>query len=220
MGHPIQRISRPAAEELQRRDADRARLLERVAIGLAHEGKNPLHNMVLHVQLMAEKLGSAPVEKHLAALRDGIGRVDSLLKAFGEFAAPEHLPADLVAAVSRATQLFAYEARRAGVAVSSKGPPLLLVASVPRPLGDMVAHALVAALEFSRGGGSVELHAHAPAGRGVLDVVADGGAGRSEEAMPHLEALRRLAPEAGCELSIETTPAGGARLSLSFSQPR
>src|SRR4051812_49387949 len=102
MGHPIHRIPKTAADP-GRRAADRALLLERVAIGLAHEGKNPLHNMALHVQLMAEKIATptihgSPIEKHLTALRDGIARVDHLLKGFGEFASPEHLPPDLGAA--------------------------------------------------------------------------------------------------------------------------
>src|SRR5256885_16856995 len=119
MAQKIQRIPRAASDEPGRREADRALLLERVAVGLAHEGKNPLHNMVLHVQLMAE---GAAMEKHLAALRDGIGRVDALLKAFGEFASPEHLPPDLAAAVTRALQLFAYDARRASLQISVKGP--------------------------------------------------------------------------------------------------
>src|SRR3954452_11557555 len=116
MGQPIQRISREAGEDPQQRAADRSRLLERVAVGLAHEGKNPLHNMALHLQLMAEKLTSrappagSPIEKHLAALRDGIGRVDQLLRAYGEFAAPEHLAPDLGAAAQRAVQLFGYDA--------------------------------------------------------------------------------------------------------------
>src|ERR1700760_3169212 len=103
-------------DDAQIRSADRALLLERIAIGLAHEGKNPLHNMALHLQLMAEKIsaGGVPVEKHLTALRDGIGRVDQLLKAFGEFAAPEHTQPDLGAAASRAAHLFAYDARRSG----------------------------------------------------------------------------------------------------------
>ena len=136
MGQPIQRIPKTDTDP-RRRAADRAMLLERIAIGLAHEGKNPLHNMVLHLQLMAEKLVApsiqgSPIEKHVAALRDGIGRVDHLLKAFGEFAAPEHLPADVGAAVSRAEQLLAYEARRAGVHVQHRGPPALLVRSDSR----------------------------------------------------------------------------------------
>src|SRR5437763_8962074 len=134
MGHPIQRIPKPD-EDPQRRAADRTLLLTRIAIGLAHEGKNPLHNMVLHLQLMAEKLaqperqGGSPVEKHLAALRDGIGRVDQLLKAFGEFVAPDHLPTDLAAATHRAVQLFAYDARRHTVQIEVRTPEPLEVAS-------------------------------------------------------------------------------------------
>jgi hypothetical protein len=54
----------------------------------------------------------------------------------------------------------------------------------------------------------------------VLDVRADGGVGNREQAAPFLDAARRLAPQAGCELSIETPAAGGARLSLSFLHPR
>jgi len=121
MGYPIQRIPRQSGEEPSRFHADRALLMERVAVGLAHEGKNPLHNMVLHLQLMSEKLGSpdrvqgSPIEKHISSLRDGIARVDALLRAFGEFATPRNLLPDLAAAARRAIQLFAYDARRATV---------------------------------------------------------------------------------------------------------
>jgi nitrogen fixation/metabolism regulation signal transduction histidine kinase len=225
MGHPIQRIPTPA-QDPQRRSADRARLLERVAIGLAHEGKNPLHNMVLHLQLMAEKLaspeklGGSPVEKHLTALRDGIGRVDALLRSFGEFAAPEHLPPDLAAAVRRAIQLFAYEARRASVQVGYQGPQALLVKSAGALLGDVVAHALVAGIEYARDRGRVDATLETRGAVATLDLRADGGLGSRDQAVPHVEAARRLALEAECELSIETPAAGGARLSLTFIHPR
>ncbi|TMA32111.1 MAG: HAMP domain-containing histidine kinase [Deltaproteobacteria bacterium] len=224
MGHPIQRIPKTDADP-RRRAADRAMLLERIAIGLAHEGKNPLHNMVLHLQLMAEKLAApsvqgSPIEKHVAALRDGIGRVDHLLKAFGEFAAPEHLPADVGAAVSRAEQLLAYEARRAGVHVQHHGPPALLVRSDSRYLGDLVAHAFVACIEFTREGGHVDGVLEPRGAVAVLELRAEGGLGSREHALLHVEAARSLAPDAACELSVETPAAGGARLSLSFLHPR
>src|SRR5258706_4598464 len=159
MGHPIPRIAKAEPDPL-RRAAGHAVLLEGVAVGLAHEGKNPLHNMALHVQLISEKLanpgrGGSPIEKHLAALRDGIGRVDNLLKAFGEFAAPEHLPPDLGAAVNRALQIFTYDARRAGVQVTSSGPAALMVESEQPYLGDLVAHALIAGIESAREGGRI-----------------------------------------------------------------
>ena len=225
MGHPIPRIPQ-TDEEPGRRAVDRARLLGRVAIGLAHEGKNPLHNMMLHLQLMAEKLAQpepragSPVEKHLKSLRDGIGRVDHLLKAFGEFASPEHLPPDLAAALSRAALLFAYDARRCGVQIIVRAPESLLVQSDSPWLGDLVAHALVACIEAARDGGQVEGQLEQRGPDAVLLLQGRGGLGSREQALPHLDALRSLAGDTACELSIDAPPAGGARLSLSFLHPR
>jgi len=195
-------------------------------MGLAHEGKNPLHNMALHLQLMAEKLaapervGGSPIEKHVAALRDGIGRVDALLRSFGEFASPTHLPPDVAAAVRRAIQLFAYDARRATVQVAQHGPAALMVKSDSAWLGDLVAHVYLAAVEHARDGGRVTIKLEATGPLVELELRAEGGVGNREQALPHLEAARRLAPEAECELSIDTPTAGGARLSLSFIHPR
>ena len=93
-------------------------LLERAATALAHEGKNPLHNMVLHLQLLGEKVregghGGAPAERHLQALRDGIGRVDALLKAFSDLASPRIcLPTSVPR--SRARSSFSVTRRAAG----------------------------------------------------------------------------------------------------------
>src|SRR5256885_12503651 len=100
---------------------ERALLLERAAGALAHEGKNPLHNMVLHLQLLAEKMrdggrGGATAERHLQALRDGIGRGDALLKAFSDLAPPPHLPSHLRAPVPPAQLLFRSEAPPGAVA--------------------------------------------------------------------------------------------------------
>ncbi len=203
-------------------DADRAALLERVAAGLAHEGKNPLHNMVLHLQLMAEKLSAAeraPIDRHLQSLRDGIAKVDSLLRAFGEFANPDHLPTDLGAAVARTLQLFQYDARRAAVQVTSVSPGSVVVRSSSAALSDLVAHVYVAAIELARDGGNVEVRLDSAPPRASLEVIASGGNGKRETAQPHLDAARRLAIEAACDLSIETPSAGGARLSLSFAHP-
>jgi C4-dicarboxylate-specific signal transduction histidine kinase len=220
VAQPMQRIS--SHDDAHTRTADRALLLERVAVGLAHEGKNPLHNMMLHLQLMAEKLNTAglPVAKHLTALRDGIGKVDGLLKSFGEFAAPEHLPTDLAAAGRRAALLFAYDARRASVIISVVAPESLTVRSDSRWLGDLVAHALVAGIECARDGGQVTLEVLPQGAAATLTVRAQGGGGGREHANAHFDAARRLAADAACDLSIEIPPGGVARLSLHFLHPR
>ena len=226
MALPAQRIhATQPKEERVLRTSDRALLLERVAAGLAHEGKNPLHNMVLHLQLMAEKLAAGdrqtvPVERHLQALRDGIGKVDALLRAFGEFAAPQHLPADLGATVARVVLLFQYDARRAGVQATNTSPSALVVSAPSEALSDIVAHAYVAAIELARDGGSLDAVVQSDGPRARLDLVVQGGVARQEAAEPHLAAARRLAREAAAELSFDTPAAGGARLSLTFVHPR
>src|SRR5207253_3041915 len=95
--------------------------------GLAHEGKNPLHTMALHLHLLTEKLAKAGVadiaDRHLNALRDGISKVDALLRAFADLAIPAHLEPDFAAALERATLLFGYELRRGGGQLAEwKGP--------------------------------------------------------------------------------------------------
>jgi C4-dicarboxylate-specific signal transduction histidine kinase len=203
---------------------DRALLLERAAGALAHEGKNPLHNMVLHLQLLGEKVreggqGGAPAERHLQALRDGIGRVDALLKAFSDLASPAHLPADLGAAVARAQLLFGFEARRGSVAILQRGPASVLVQADPASLCDLVCHAFLAAVALARDG-ALHIAVETDGPRARLELRSEGSAPRREDATPHLEAVRRLAAEASAELSADLAPAAPARLSISFSHSR
>jgi len=203
--------------------AERALLLERAAAALAHEGKNPLHNMVLHLQLLGERLREGereglPVERHLQALRDGIGRVDAVLKAFSDLASPERLAPDVAAAVARAQLLFGFEARRGNVAVMQRGPASIPVRADPAFLCELVCHAFLAAVALARDG-ALHISVDADGPRARLEFRAEGGAPRRDDAAPYLEALRRLAPGASAELSADLGPAAPARLSLSFPHP-
>ncbi len=224
---PQHQVVRTGGEELtaeERRAADRALLFERAAAGLAHEGKNPLHNMMLHLQLMSEKLTSeaslAPVDRHLSSMREGIGRVDALLKAFGEFAEPAHLSPDLGQAMTRALLLYAYEARRSNVTITGGRGLTLVIAAQPFALSDLVSHATLAAISLARDGGSVTVQLDPQGARALLRFQTQGGAPRHAEAALHLAAMRRLAAEAPCELSLDTGAGAEARLSLSFPHPR
>jgi hypothetical protein len=203
--------------------AERALLLERAAAALAHEGKNPLHNMVLHLQLLGERLREGereglPLERHLQALRDGIGRVDAVLKAFSDLASPERLAPDVAAAVARAQLLFGFEARRGNVAVMQRGPASIPVRADPAFLCELVCHAFLAAVALARDG-ALHISVDADGPRARLEFRAEGGAPRRDDAAPYLEALRRLAPGASAELSADLGAAAPARLSLSFPNP-
>jgi C4-dicarboxylate-specific signal transduction histidine kinase len=201
-------------------------LLERAAAGLAHEGKNPLHTMALHLHLLADKLGKAvpgdaSLERHVQALRDGIGKVDALLRGFAELATPLHLEADLGAALQRALLLFSYEARRTGGHLGEpRGRKPLRVSAPGGPLGDLVAHAMLAMVARARGGGTVSLELRDDENMAQLVLESSGGLGGEDAADPHFDAARRLAVELGADLTTSASAAGRARLSLSLPRAR
>lgn len=221
-------LAEPSAPDPQAA-GDRGLLLARAAAGLAHEGKNPLHTMSLHVQLLAEKIAQAgapaaaargaSLERHLKALRDGIDKVDALLRAFAELADPPEVAADLGEAVARAALVLRFEARRMGVELSCSGPPSLRATVPLEPLSDLVGHALLAFFALAREGGrvSVEVAQHGTEAR--LSLRAEGGNPRPADAAPHLAAVRRLAAQLGKALLLDTDEQPGARLSLTLHLP-
>jgi C4-dicarboxylate-specific signal transduction histidine kinase len=200
----------------------RSLLVGRAATALAHEAKNPLHNMALHLQLVSEKLpGDAArgVERHLQAMRDGIAQVDALLKAFADLAAPANLVPDLGQALTRALLLFSFEARRNSVEIVRKGPAEVRVTAPGDAVLDIVCNAVLGGIALAREGRlMVAIESDGPRIR--LEVSASGSGPRREESLPYLEAVRRLSSGAGAEPSIDVEGAGPARLSLSFAHTR
>jgi C4-dicarboxylate-specific signal transduction histidine kinase len=200
----------------------RTLLVERAASALAHEAKNPLHNMALHLQLVSEKLpGDAArgVERHLQAMRDGIAQVDSLLKAFADLAAPANAVPDLGQALTRALLLFSFDARRKSVEIVRKGPAEARVAAPGDAVLEIVCYAVLAGIALAQEG-SLTLAVEPDDRRVRLEVRADGGVPRREESIPYLEAVRLLSSGAAAEPSIDVDGAGHARLSLSFAHTR
>lgn len=206
---------------------DRGLLLARAAVGLAHEGKNPLHTMSLHVQLMTEKLAQAQgdgagkganLDRHFKALRDGIEKVDALLRAFSELAHPAQTAPDLAAAVARAELVLGFEARRSGVELSRSGPPALRAHAPAELLCDLVGHALLGFFALAREGGRVLVEVSPLGTFAQLSLRADGGTPSPAEAAPHLAAVRRLAAALpGCRFEASEQPP--ARLSLAVPGP-
>jgi signal transduction histidine kinase len=197
-------------------------LVERAAAGLAHEAKNPLHNMALHLQLVSEKLprdAAQGIERHLNAMRNGIAQVDTLLKAFADLVGPADPAADLGQSLTRALLLFSFDARRKSVELVRQGPAEARVAGQGDAVFEIVCNAVLAGIALSREG-RLTLAVEPQGQRFRLELTADGGAPRRDEAAPHLEAVRRLSARAAAEPSIDVEGAGPARLSLSFAHTR
>ncbi len=96
--------------------------INRLTGGVAHEIKNPLNAIALHLEVLKAKLaGTNSVGTELSVIEREIARLDRVVKTFLDFTRPVELklaPADLVALVGEVTALVGPEARRANVSVA------------------------------------------------------------------------------------------------------
>jgi signal transduction histidine kinase len=165
----------------------RSEALGRVALGVAHDIRNPLNAMVLQVALLSDKLSngdSGAATAHLMALRDQIARVNEVLRRLGDVVEPGGpMGVDLVPLVADAVSLLAHDARRRRVAFAVTASPAggARTAADPDRAGRRVLGVLGAAsreapegaavsVQVARAGGQVVLAVeHPPAGAALAD---------------------------------------------------
>lgn len=119
-------------EELEtqrsRRRAERLAAVGTMAAGLAHEVRNPLNSASLQLGLLErraakESLDPGWVAKTVGAVQGEIQRLDRLVSDFLAFAKPQPLqlvPTDLPALVESIASFLRFEAREAGVDLSTE----------------------------------------------------------------------------------------------------
>jgi PAS domain S-box-containing protein len=96
--------------------------LGRITSGIAHEVKNPLNAMVIHLEILRSKLesGIADPRPHLEILDSEIKRLDRVVQTFLNFTRPVdiHLePLDLNSIVDQVVTLASTEAQERGVTI-------------------------------------------------------------------------------------------------------
>jgi signal transduction histidine kinase len=169
--------------------------LGRLTSGVAHEVKNPLNAMRIHLELLKARLGDThpAARENLDVIAHEIQRLDRVVHGFLKFVRPEELnlaPVDVGALLAEVARLMAPEAGRAGTRIALDVAPEL--PPVPGDVGllqQACTNLVTNAIQAMPDGGAVTLGA----GRGpdgAIEVrVSDEGVGIPAE---DLERIFRL----------------------------
>ena len=209
-----------ALDERQRLEHEAQRvqhfaLLGRLASGVAHEIRNPLGAVFLHVDLLAEDLrdhapeGAAVVADTLAEIRQQLARLDDLVQDYLSLvraAQSERTPQDLGAALRRWVSEWQALATTQGVTCQLDGlDDLGIVAVHANTLRRALLNLVQNALDAMPQGGTLTLRGRR-AGATVQLAVSDTGGG-----IPPEQRVRIFEP-------LYTTKAGGTGLGLYIVQ--
>jgi signal transduction histidine kinase len=106
--------------------------LGRITSGIAHEVKNPLNSMVIHLEILRSKMesGTADPEPQLEILDSEIRRLDRVVQTFLNFTRPVEVrmePLDLNTIVNQVVALASMEAAERGVTIKKELLPGQLI---------------------------------------------------------------------------------------------
>lgn len=112
----------------------RSQRVAELSAGIAHEVRNPLNAMAIHLEVLSDKLrdadGELPgtVRPNLEAIRSQIRRLDGIIRQFSDFAQGRAPGSDLEPIVEGAIELCSFPMRRMGMEVQLAPLPQTQVA--------------------------------------------------------------------------------------------
>lgn len=157
--------------------------LGRLTSGVAHEVKNPLNAMRIHLELLKTRLaaGQPEVRENLDVIAHEIQRLDRVVQGFLKFVRPQELrpePVDLNALLSEVSQVMGPEAARAGARLAlDLAPDLPPVAGDAELLQQACTNLVTNAIQAMPQGGTVGLATRRGPGGSIEVRVSDEGVG-------------------------------------------
>jgi signal transduction histidine kinase len=216
---------------------------------LAHEIRNPLSTIRLNMELLAEDFEKSdpdsPTKQRdrrarakIELVRTECDRLQKLLGDFLDFARQETLtiePSSLNAELEQLLELFAPQARDAGVeVVRYLDPELPNVRLDKETFRSAVLNLLINAVQAMEGGGQLVVRTR-PKGLGVVLELIDTGPGMDEETLAQvfrafyttkqggsglgLPTARKIIEAHGGTIDIESTPGRGTKVTIWLPAP-
>lgn len=210
--------------------AERMAAVGRIAAGLAHEIRNPLSSIRMHVQLMAKQPGVDAATRDLVLSE--IDRLDGILSELLAWARPTALtkePVDLGRLVEEALALFGPQLAHRGIRIVREIAAARPVAADAERLRQVLRNLLANARDALGTGGAVTVRLAEDGAEAVLLEVADDGpgipaeirdrvfepfvTGRKDGTGLGLAIVKRAVEEHGGTVAVETGP-GGTRFRM------
>jgi len=190
-------IAKALGQDVSQLDLDQKRaLLTRLLARFAHEIRNPLGSLRIHVQLLEEDLDHEPgplrgdYRDRLEILYSELHQLETIVNNLANLASPkeiEPVEGDLREVLRQAHSLLLPEARNRGMRFALRLPRHECPARFdPTQLQQALINLVINAIQALDHGGRIRLHLGGNAGKGWAIVVADDGPGVAEENLPNL----------------------------------
>ena len=185
----------------------RISMVGRLTAGVAHEMKNPLNAMTIHLELLKQKLAAGKsASQHVEIIEQEIRRLDERIQGFLKFVRPDEAkfaPVAIAPLVSSVLDAVQPEAHRAGVSISrgcTDGG--LLVAGDAAHLRDMFLNLAQNAVQAMPKGGRLSIDCAAQPNQRVRVRVEDTGVGIAPENLTKIFELYYTTKERGTGVGL------------------
>jgi nitrogen fixation/metabolism regulation signal transduction histidine kinase len=213
--------------------------LGRLTSGVAHQLRNPLNAMVMHLAILRKKIAanSSDSGRHVAVLEEELGRLDRVVKGFLDFSRPEDIELqrlDVEEVIQVAINRMRHLANEQAISMSFRSDPdLPPITANFQLLEQAFVNLITNSCEAMPDGGRIDVSASRSNGQVVL-VIEDSGPGIPEELQEKifdlyvttkeggsgvgLSLVYRIVQLHGGDVRIESEPGRGTRARITLKE--